>query len=72
MPQRVSQHMYVQAVTDMSELFKGQHSFNEDISRWNTARCTTMRSMCPYLCTCVTVHMRDYACLRAPQYNPTE
>ena len=61
MPQRVSQHMYVQAVTDMSELFKGQHSFNEDISRWNTARCTTMRSMCPYLCTCVTVHMRDYA-----------
>ncbi|AII16923.1 hypothetical protein JO84_gp263 [Aureococcus anophagefferens virus] len=32
-------------VTDMSELFKDQTEFNEDISKWNTSNVTNMNGM---------------------------
>ena len=32
-------------VTDMSALFKGKYSFNEDISKWNTSNVTNMSAM---------------------------
>ena len=35
----------VSRVTDMSELFRGCHSFNEDLSRWQTGSVTNMNQM---------------------------
>ena len=31
-------------VTDMGQLFKGKDNFNGDVSKWNTAKVTTMQS----------------------------
>ena len=35
----------VSLVTDMSELFQGLTTFNEDVSRWNTSGVTDMSFM---------------------------
>merc|ERR1712147_327995 len=38
-------HWDVSRVTDMSDIFKGQKTFDGDISRWDVSRVTTMKGM---------------------------